>query len=92
MNEGEEKQFSIAPVDAYGEHDPTLIQNVPREIFPPYVELALGLLFKAGLSTGEKIPAMITAVEEKTISFDLNHPLAGKRLNFKIKLSIIASP
>ena len=91
MKEGEEKQFSISPADAYGEHDPTLIQKVPREIFPPDAELTSGLLFEAGLPTGEKIPAMIRSIEEKIVVVDLNHPLAGKRLNFKIKLSSIKS-
>ncbi len=91
MKEGEEKQFSIAPVDAYGEHDPTLVQKVPREIFPQDTELVPGLLFEAGLPTGEKIPATITEVQGGIISVDLNHPLAGKRLNFKIKVSGITS-
>jgi FKBP-type peptidyl-prolyl cis-trans isomerase 2 len=87
MQEGEEKQFSIPPADAYGEHDPTLIQKVPKEVFPPDAELAPGLLFEAGLPTGEKVPATVTAIEEGIVVVDLNHPLAGKRLNFKIKLS-----
>ena len=89
MQEGEEKQFSISPVDAYGEHDPTLIQKVPKEIFPSDAELVPGLLFEAGLPTGEKVPATITSIEEGIVLVDLNHPLAGKRLNFKIKLSVI---
>ena len=89
MQEGEEKQFSISPADAYGEHDPTLIQKLPKEIFPPDVELAPGLLFEAGLPTGEKVPATITSIEGEIVLVDLNHPLAGKRLNFKIKLSAI---
>ena len=91
MSEGEEKQFSISPSEAYGDHDPTLIQKVPREIFPADVELVPGLLFEAGLPTGGKVPAMIIAIDGVTISVDLNHPLAGKRLNFKIKLSSIKS-
>jgi peptidylprolyl isomerase len=91
MKEGEEKQFSISPADAYGEHDPTLIQKIPREIFPNDVELVSGLLFEAGLPTGEKVPAMITEVLGETVTVDLNHPLAGKRLNFNIKVSNIAS-
>ena len=89
MKEGEEKQFSISPTDAYGEHDPTLIQKIPKEVFPPDVELAPGLLFEAGLPTGEKVPATITSIEGEIVVVDLNHPLAGKRLNFKIKLSAI---
>ena len=89
MVEGEEKEFSISPSDAYGEHDPTLVQKVPREIFPQDAELSPGLLFEAGLPTGEKVPAMITAVNSNTVSVDLNHPLAGKTLNFKIKIKEI---
>ncbi|NHH97722.1 FKBP-type peptidyl-prolyl cis-trans isomerase SlyD [Candidatus Nitrosotalea sp. FS] len=91
MKEGEEKQFSIAPADAYGEHDPTLVQKVPREIFPQDAELVPGLLFEAGLPTGEKVPATITDVQGGIVSVDLNHPLAGKKLNFKIKVSVITS-
>ena len=91
MNEGEEKQFSIEPADAYGEHDPTLVQKVPREIFPQDAELVPGLLFEAGLPTGEKVPATITDVQGGIVSVDLNHPLAGKKLNFKIKVSTITS-
>ncbi|MHB8546443.1 MAG: FKBP-type peptidyl-prolyl cis-trans isomerase [Nitrosotalea sp.] len=91
MKEGEEKQFSIEPADAYGEHDPTLIQNISRDAFPQDVELVPGLLFEAGLPTGEKVPATIIEVQEGIISVDLNHPLAGKKLNFKIKMSVIKS-
>ena len=91
MNEGEEKQFSIEPAEAYGEHDPTLVQKVPREIFPQDAELVPGLLFEAGLPTGEKVPATITDVQGGIVSVDLNHPLAGKKLNFKIKVSTITS-
>ena len=91
MKENEEKQFSILPADAYGEHDPTLVQKVPREVFPQDAELVPGLLFEAGLPTGEKVPATITEIQGEIISVDLNHPLAGKRLNFKIKVSAITS-
>ncbi|MDE1813454.1 MAG: peptidylprolyl isomerase [Thaumarchaeota archaeon] len=91
MKEGEEKQFSIEPADAYGEHDPTLVQKIPRGAFPQDVKLVPGLLFEAGLPTGEKVPATITEVQEEIISVDLNHPLAGKKLNFKIKVSVIMS-
>lgn len=90
MNEGDEKEFTIQPAEAYGQHDPTLVQKVPREVFPQEAELTAGLLFEAGLPTGEKVPAMITAVEEGIVIVDLNHPLAGKALSFKIKLKEIS--
>ena len=92
MKEGYEKEFSVSPTQGYGEHDPTLVQKVPKEIFPKDVELVPGLMFEAGLPTGEKIPAMVTAIEGGLVSVDLNHPLAGKTLNFKIKLTEITPP
>lgn len=90
MNEGDEKEFTIQPAEAYGQHDPTLVQNVPREVFPQEADLTAGLLFEAGLPTGEKVPAMITAVDDGIVTVDLNHPLAGKTLNFRIKLKEIS--
>lgn len=90
MNEGDEKEFTIEPAEAYGQHDPTLVQKVPREVFPQEVDLTAGLLFEAGLPTGEKVPAMITAVDKGIVTVDLNHPLAGKTLTFKIKLKEIS--
>ncbi len=92
MNEGDEKEFKISPAEAYGQYDPTLVQKVPRKIFPQEVDLAAGLIFEAGLPTGEKVPAMISEIDESTVTVDLNHPLAGKTLNFKIKLKDIVTP
>ena len=92
MKEGDEKEFSVLPTQGYGEHDPTLVQKVPKEIFPKDTELVPGLTFEAGLPTGERIPAMITAIEGGLVSVDLNHPLAGKTLNFRIKLTEIIPP
>lgn len=91
MNVGDEKECRILPADAYGNHDPTLVQKVSREIFPQDAELVPGLVFEAGLPTGQKVPAMISAVDDGTVTVDLNHPLAGKTLNFKIKLREIVS-
>ncbi|HJU13010.1 MAG TPA: peptidylprolyl isomerase [Candidatus Nitrosotalea sp.] len=92
MSAGDEKEFRILPQDAYGHHDPGLVQKVPREIFPKDAELAPGLLFEAGLPTGERVPAMISEVSGDSVTVDLNHPLAGKSLNFRIKLREIVNP
>ncbi len=89
MSLGQEKQFRILPTDAYGEHDFGLVQKVPRQAFPSDVELSVGLLFEAGLPTGETVPAKITKIDGDTILVDLNHPLAGKALNFKIKITSV---
>ena len=37
-------------------------------------------------SYGRPVPVMVTAKDEKTITFDANHEMAGKELNFTIEL------
>ena len=35
---------------------------------------------------GQPIPVKVTAKDETTITFDANHEMAGKELNFRIEL------
>jgi FKBP-type peptidyl-prolyl cis-trans isomerase 2 len=40
---------------------------------------------------GRQFPARIREINDKEVTIDLNHPLAGKTLNFKIKIIDISS-
>jgi FKBP-type peptidyl-prolyl cis-trans isomerase 2 len=39
-----------------------------------------------GSPSGQAFPAVVTALDEKTVTFDMNHEMAGKDLNFEIEL------
>ena len=39
-----------------------------------------------GTPQGKRFPATIAQISDEEITLDLNHPLAGKALNFKVKL------
>ena len=43
-----------------------------------------------GTPDGKQIPAKIAEVTKKDVSIDFNHPLAGKNLNFKLKIIDVA--
>jgi len=86
MNKGEEKDIKIKPTEAYGNHNPKLVKKIPRGEFPKdkKLEPEMALVIKA--PDGNQFPVKITGVTDKEITIDLNHPLTGKNLNFKIKI------
>ena len=89
MGVGDEKEFEILPEDAYGMHNPELKKDIPRENLPKDEEPEEGMTVIMSSPDGQQIPATITYVDDKKITIDLNHPLAGKKLIFKINITKI---
>jgi FKBP-type peptidyl-prolyl cis-trans isomerase 2 len=86
MEKGEEKEITLQPADAYGEPKPEMIKKVPKEQLPPGQEVKPGMMMAIGTPDGKQFPAKIVEVTDTEIALDLNHPLAGKVLKFKIKV------
>ena len=86
LEKGDEKTIKIESKDAYGEINPALTKKIPRESLPKEQSPEVGMTLVLQAPTGQKIPAKISEVGDKEVTIDLNHPLAGKRLNFKIKI------
>jgi len=84
MEVGEGSTVTLEPIDAYGEPAEDLIVTIPNEQFPDGLEADTMVLIED--DAGKKFPARVVSIEEKTITFDLNHPLAGKSLTFTIKI------
>jgi len=84
MDVGEEKTVTLKPEEAYGEPHPKATQTVPRDKFP--AEAEEGMMIGVPLPNGQQIPAKITKIDDKEVTIDMNHPLAGKTLVFKIKI------
>jgi len=91
MEKGEEKEIKIKPKQAYGERKEELIRKVPKETLNIGKEPEKGMVLALATPDGKQIPAIIEKVDEKEITLDLNHPLAGKNLNFKIKVADVQS-
>ncbi|MFH1399753.1 MAG: peptidylprolyl isomerase [Candidatus Woesearchaeota archaeon] len=92
MKKGEEKTFKLQPAEAYGDINAQLVRQIPRDKIPIDQEPKPGMMLIMQLPNGAQAPVKIAAVDDQSITLDLNHPLAGKVLNFKIKIVDITSP
>jgi FKBP-type peptidyl-prolyl cis-trans isomerase 2 len=92
MKVGEEKTFKLTPEQAYGLHNPQMIKKLPRKGLPASPEPKVGMMIGLRTPDGQEFPAAIAGVDKETITIDLNHPLAGKALTFKIKIVGINAP
>ena len=86
MEKGEEKEITIPPEEAYGHNNQELIKKIPRKQIPMDQEPKPGMMLALKTPEGKQFPATITDVNDTEITIDLNHPLAGKTLHFKIKV------
>ena len=86
MEPGEKKEIHLMPSEAYGESNPDAIFTVPLTALPRSNELEPGMRIYLQSPTGQPFPAAVTAKDEETITFDANHEMAGKELNFSIEL------
>ncbi|MBL8724317.1 MAG: peptidylprolyl isomerase [Planctomycetes bacterium] len=83
---GDKLEAVVPAAEGYGEYDPTNEQTVPRNAFPPEVELKVGMSFQTRARNGQTIPVWIRAVAGDQITVSANHPMSGQRLNFQVEV------
>lgn len=86
MKVGDEKNVTLKPSEAYGEHKPFLVRQIPKESIPPGNGIKAGMMLGMHMPNGINIEAKVIKVTKKGADVDMNHPLAGKTLTFKIKV------
>ena len=87
LKAGDSFDFTLAPNDAYGEYDDAGRQVVPRNVFEIDGKLDSRFIYRGAIvplnsADGAHFNGIITDIGEETITVDLNHPLAGRSLNF----------
>lgn len=89
LEAGDKFEFTLTPEEGYGVVDPQRIIDLPVEAFSDQEgNVRHDLLVEGSNITlvnqfGQPVPAKILKVEAKTVKVDVNHPMAGKTLNFK---------
>ena len=86
MEVGQTVQVHLTPDEAYGEPDPAAIFTIGIAQLPGAEDLSVGQQVYLQNSYGQPVPVKVAARDEHTITFDANHEMAGKELNFTIEL------
>ncbi len=86
MEVGQTIQVHLTPSEAYGEADPSRVFVGEIAEIPGAENVSVGDQVYLQDSYGQRVPVKVTAKDEKTITFDANHEMAGKELNFTIEL------
>ena len=86
MEVGEIKEIHLMPEEAYGMPDPNAIFTLEIAQLPGSEDLTVGQQVYLSNQYGQPFPVKVAAKEETTITFDANHEMAGKELNFTIEL------
>ena len=79
MTVGDTSKIIVESEEAYGMVNPEMFKEVPKDQFPADTEIKPGMAFQAEGPQGLFI-------------IDLNHPLAGEKLTFDIKIVEVREP
>lgn len=90
MEVGEVKNVHLMPEEAYGLSNPNAIFQAPISAIRRGEDLDVGMRIYLQAPNGQPFPATIVAKDDTNFTFDANHEMAGKELNFKIELVEVA--
>ena len=83
LSSGEKRTVEIEPENAYGQHNPMMIQEIEKTNVPEGVQVGDTL---QGMNQYGPSNVTVSEVKEETVVLDMNHPLAGKKLIFDLEV------
>ena len=86
MEVGQSIDIHLTPDQAYGYANPNAIFTFEISQMPGSEDLSAGQNVVLYTAAGQPVPVKVTAKDDTTITFDANHEMADKELNFHIEL------
>lgn len=83
---GEVREFEITPELGFGIKKDEHIEKVKKKDLPPDIKLEIGKYLQVPHVDGSSIPAKIIDIDNEYVTLDLNHPLAGEKITFRVEL------
>lgn len=85
LDPGDKRKISVTPENGYGERRDDLIRVVPRQVLGEQ-EVEQGEAVEIQTADGQLVIAEVVETNDDSVTFDLNHPLAGRDMNFEVEL------
>lgn len=86
MEVGDVVDVHLMPGEAYGERQDRMVITVQKATVQGSEDLSVGDRVYLTDELGRPFPALVTEADDTNITFDCNHEMAGKELNFRIEL------
>jgi peptidylprolyl isomerase len=86
MTKGETKTARITPDKAYGPHNEEMVVVFGQDQLPADLQPSIGQVLRFRRNDGYIIEVTVIDMSDTSVTFDGNHPLAGKDLIFEIQL------
>lgn len=78
--------FELAPEQAFGQHNPRLVERIARSALPPGMELKENSVVEFGAPNGATFAGFLRELDDDAGLFDFNHPLAGQPIRFEVEI------
>ena len=86
MKVGDIIDVHLEPEDAYGMPNPNMVITVPKASINGIEDVEEGDKVMLQDELGRPFDALVTFMDDENITFDCNHEMAGKALNFTIEM------
>ena len=82
---GKHQLFTLAPDEAFGPHNPDLVERVKREHMPEE-EIEAMTIMEFAAPDGSRYSGLVREINDEFAIVDFNHPLAGKTIRFEVEV------
>lgn len=86
LEAGASESFSIPPEQGFGQPNPNNLQQMDRREFDPGLNLEPGLVLSFADASQAELPGVVAEMNDEFVTIDFNHPLAGRTIQFDVKI------
>ncbi|UCF37374.1 MAG: peptidylprolyl isomerase [Acidobacteriota bacterium] len=90
LEAGVKTSVVVPPEKGYGVRNPEAVQAIPKGAFEDVGKIAEGMVIQGDAGQGQRFSAVVSEISESSVTLDMNHPLAGKTLEFEVEVVNVA--